>query len=272
MNNARKPSRIAAAIRYLNDLRQFLKFDNQERIVKVGIDSPADGDEIAAHVGQLVDLQSLTFYESDLTDVGLRELSHLVNLRDLTLRGSKITADGLRCLEAMSRLKDLSIETAQDLDLRAFERIGRVQSLLELSLKGGRFRDADLAPLAGLTNLQELRLYEAENVTGGFASHLVGLTQLRTFIAWNTKHRRWLGVHREAVRPAESLYGRALYECRTEAPRPVKESDNALPSFRACYGRGRGPCRRVAAIRFSLPGYATAGRRYHSGSAPLLNA
>ena len=32
------------------------------------------GDEIATVVGQLVDLQSLTFYESDPTDQGLRQL------------------------------------------------------------------------------------------------------------------------------------------------------------------------------------------------------
>ena len=167
-------------MRYLIGVDQFLKFDNQERVVKVGISRSTDGDEIAAHVGQLIDLQSLTFYESDLTDQGLRQLSRLVNLRNLTLRGSKITADGLVSLEAMSQLEDLYIETARDLDRRAFERIGRVQSLSRLALREGRFCDADLAPLEALTNLQELRLYETGNVTGTFAIHLGGLSHLRT--------------------------------------------------------------------------------------------
>ena len=76
--------------------------------------------------------------------------------------------------------KQLYIETAQDLDLHAFQRIGRVPSLSELAVSEGSFCDADLAPLAALTNLQELRLYETENVTGTFASHLVGLSHLRT--------------------------------------------------------------------------------------------
>ena len=82
----------------------------------MGISSSTGGDEIAAHIGHLVDLQSLTFYESNLTDQGLRQLSRLVNLRDLSLHGSKITAGGLASLEGMSQLKNLYIETGQYLD------------------------------------------------------------------------------------------------------------------------------------------------------------
>ena len=180
MTSAGELSRIAAALRYLNGIDEFFEFDNQERVVEVYISRSGGGDETAAHVGQLVDLQSLTFSQSDLTDVGLRQLSRLVNLRKLSLHGSKITADGLVCLAAMSQLEQLYIKTARDLDLHAFEQIGRVPSLLELAVSDGRFCDADLAPLAALTNLQVLRLYEAENVTGTFASHFVGLSQLRT--------------------------------------------------------------------------------------------
>jgi hypothetical protein len=179
MANAGEPNRVSVALRYLSSIGEFFEFDHQERVVKVSISDSTRGDEIAAHVGQLVDLQSLTFYESDLTDEGLRQLSRLVNLRDLSLHGSKITADGLVCLEAMSQLKDLYIETGQYLERHAFERIGRIQSLSELAVRGGSFCDADLAPLAALTNLQELRLYETKNVTGTFASHLVGLAHLR---------------------------------------------------------------------------------------------
>ncbi|HEX4147190.1 MAG TPA: DUF4375 domain-containing protein [Pirellulales bacterium] len=46
-------------------------------------------------------------------------------------------------------------------------------------MRKGSFCDADLAPLAALTNLQELRLYETKNVTGTFAGHLVDLPHLR---------------------------------------------------------------------------------------------
>ncbi|HEX4143895.1 MAG TPA: DUF4375 domain-containing protein [Pirellulales bacterium] len=179
MMNAGEPSQMAVAVRYLNSIGQYIKFDNQERIVEVSISSSTGGDEIAAHIGQLIDLQSLTFFRSDLTDEGLRHLGRLVNLRDLSLHGSKITADGLASLESMSQLKDLYIKTAQDLDRDAFERIGRVQSLSRLTLNEGRFCDADLAPLSTLTNLEELTLYENENITGTFAIHLVGLPQLR---------------------------------------------------------------------------------------------
>ena len=179
MTNVGEPSRIAAALRYLSRIGEFFEFDNQERVVKVYISAPTGGDEIAAHVGQLIDLQSLTFSESDLSDAGLRHLSQLVNLRDLSLHGSKITADGLACLEAMSQLKQLYIKTAQYFDLHAFQRIGRIQSLSKLTLSEGSFCDADLALLAALTDLEELRLYENKNITGTFALHLVGLPRLR---------------------------------------------------------------------------------------------
>ena len=179
MTNVGEPSRIAAALRYLSRIGEFFEFDNQERVVKVYISAPTGGDEIAAHVGQLFDLQSLTFSESNLSDAGLRHLSQLVNLRDLSLQGSKLTADGLVCLEAMSLLEHLYIETAQYLDLPAFERISRIQSLSRLTLGEGSFCDADLAPLAALTGLEELTLYENENITGTFALHLVGLPHLQ---------------------------------------------------------------------------------------------
>ena len=179
MTNAGEPNRVSAALRYLNGIGEFFEFDNQERVVKVGIGSSTGGDETAAHIGQLVDLQSLTFYESDLTDEGLCQLCNLVNLRELSLHGSKITAEGLASLETMAQLKDLYIETGQYLELHAFERIGRIQSLSKLAVKKGRFCDADLAPLSTLTNLQELALYENENITGTFAIHLVGLPHLR---------------------------------------------------------------------------------------------
>ena len=61
MTNVGEPSQIAKALRYLNKIGEFFEFDNQERVVKVYISAPTGGDEIAAHVGQLVDLQSLTF-------------------------------------------------------------------------------------------------------------------------------------------------------------------------------------------------------------------
>ena len=44
-----------------------------------------------------------------------------------------------------------------------------------MAVKKGSFCDVDIAPLSTLTNLQELTLYENENITGAFAIHLVGL-------------------------------------------------------------------------------------------------
>jgi Leucine-rich repeat (LRR) protein len=179
MTSAREPSRIAAALNYLRSIPEDFQFDAQERVVDVNISAETGGDEIAAHVGHLVDLRSLTFYRSDLTDNGLRHLAGLVNLRELWLYGPKITVAGIACLGSMSHLEDLYIDKAHGVDLDVLRSISRLTSLTALNLDGGRFRDAALAPLAALTNLEKLSLHRNENIHGTFSVHLVALRRFK---------------------------------------------------------------------------------------------
>ncbi len=182
MTNANDKSRVAAALNYLRKHRQFFEFDDQERIVKVCISDAANADEFAAHVGNLRDLEKLRFSRTNLTNDGLRHLSTLMQLRELCIDGFdglKITSAGLAHLSAMSQLDYLYIEDARGLDLAAFTYIALVQSLRKLTLCGGRFSDADLAPLAALVNLEELSLSECSEVNGTFSKDLIGLPRLQ---------------------------------------------------------------------------------------------
>jgi Leucine-rich repeat (LRR) protein len=179
MTRARDPSRIVTALRYLRSIREHFEFDDQERVVKVCISAESGSDQIAAHIGHLFDLRSLTFYRSDVTDEGLRHLARLVNLRELWLYGPKITAAGIAWLGGMSHLEDLYIDKAHGIDLDALRCIARLSSLIELNLDAGSFCEADLAPLAALTNLEKLRLHRNKNINGTFSVHLVALGRFK---------------------------------------------------------------------------------------------
>jgi hypothetical protein len=179
MTSTNDDSRVAAALDYLRMHNHYFQFDNNERVVKVAVDDAADGDEVAAHIGNLRDLQELTFYGTGLTDNGLGHLAGLVRLKKLCIDGPGFTSAGLAHLGAMSQLEFLYFRDARGLDLAGFACIARVPSVRELSLRGGRFCDADLEPLSALVNLEELRLSENDEIHGTFCKYLIGLPRLR---------------------------------------------------------------------------------------------
>ncbi len=64
ITSADDTTRVAAALDYMRRHKHFFEFDDQERVVKVGVSDAANVDEIAAHIGSLRDLQELTFYRT----------------------------------------------------------------------------------------------------------------------------------------------------------------------------------------------------------------
>lgn len=179
MANAKNTSRVAAALDYLRKRREFFEFDEQERVVRVGISRNFDVDELAAQLGNLRDLRELTFYQTGLSDVAMASLAGLVDLRKLSVGGTAGTSRGLAHLSALSRLEKLTIDDASELDRAGFECIARLGSLRELSLQGGRFADSDLEPLSALAKLERLSLSENAFVHGEFCECFVGKVPLR---------------------------------------------------------------------------------------------
>ena len=117
----------------------------------------------------------------------------------------------------MSQLEDLYIRDARDLDLAAFTCIARVPSLRKLTLRGGRFCDADLAPLAALVNLEELSLSECNEVHGTFCKDLIGLPRLRRLSLGEIGGQvtdEGLASIAELSGLVRAVLGRAFYECR----------------------------------------------------------
>lgn len=65
------------------------------------------------------------------------------------------------------------------LNARGFEHISQLRNLISLSVRGDDFRDADMAPLASLSNLEELSLGEGRSIDGTFAAYLADLQRLQ---------------------------------------------------------------------------------------------
>jgi hypothetical protein len=178
MTNPRDQNRIAQALQYLRRHDQFFEFDDQERVVSVGISGLASADEAAEYIGNLRELHELTLYDTGLTDRGFSHLAGLAGLKELSIDGPGFTSKGLSHLSGMSELASLYFGDARGFDLAAFGAIAQVRNLRKLTLKGGGFSDADLAPLAALGNLERLSLAGNLNVRGTFCKQLIGLAHL----------------------------------------------------------------------------------------------
>jgi hypothetical protein len=139
MASADDKNRVAVALDYLRRHNHYFRFDDNERVVEAAVTDGAKIDEIAAHVGNLRDLEKLWFYSTGLSDNALSHLAGLMRLSELWIDGSGFTSTGLAHLGGMSKLEDLYIKNARGLDLAAFACLAGVPSLRRLSLRGGSF-------------------------------------------------------------------------------------------------------------------------------------
>ncbi|MES1213718.1 MAG: hypothetical protein ABUL64_03950 [Singulisphaera sp.] len=177
MSGSQKGSRITAALDCLRNCDQFFEFDNRERVTRVEVYHATDADEIAAHVGNLHDLQRLRFEDSDLSDVGLSQLKDLTNLQEFTLRGKNFTSVGLSALRGLGKITKLVLDSP-GLDRLAIQHASHLRSLRDLTLYGGTFQDDDLAPIAALINLEELEVSKNDRINGTYCRYLSNLKRL----------------------------------------------------------------------------------------------
>ena len=112
------------------------------------------------HLAKLPQLETLWIGENEgVTDEGLKAIGRLVNLTVLDLMSTKISREGLAQLSGLKKLKTLLLDR-NDIE------------------------EADLAYLAPLESLEELRLYYIKGrITDVGAEHLARLKSLRTITA-----------------------------------------------------------------------------------------
>jgi len=160
-------------------------------------------DEDMAHVAALTNLEDLDLTSVSLGDAGLAHLAKLTSLKILRLHavGGKITDEGLRFLSALTNLEELELGGLSRVEGPGLSHLKNLRNLKSLHLSipgieqdllkhirtlqrlrhlkaGIEVKDADLANLSGLRELESLELHSRVSDVG--LLHLESLGKLRS--------------------------------------------------------------------------------------------
>jgi len=116
------------------------------------------GDEGAANLRKLTNLQTLNLFRTQVGDKGLSHLRKLTRLETLLIGGTKVTDSGLANLKSMTQLKKLSLFQTQvtDAGIPHLKLLGKLEQLL---ISGTKITDAGAREL--LKALPRLRFNES---------------------------------------------------------------------------------------------------------------
>ncbi len=123
-----------------------------------------------------VDVKVLNLSDTQVTDIGVKDLAGLKNLQVLVLARTRVTDAGLKELANLKTLQALNLNGTNVTDA-GLKQLAGLQSLQRLDLNYTNVTEAGVKELAGLTNLQWLDL-SGTNVTDAGLKHLAGLQSL----------------------------------------------------------------------------------------------
>lgn len=125
-------------------------------------------------------LRHLTLFECPFTDKGLAELGRLDALERLEIFNAKLTTSGLSSLNKLTRLENLRFSRVSPGDAHMdLSGLVNLRSLIIGSgFSGPPLRDADLACLANLKNLQSFQMDFCRGIGDAGLAHLAGLTRM----------------------------------------------------------------------------------------------
>jgi hypothetical protein len=140
------------------------------------------GDADLAHLAKLTSLERLpSQLVEDVTDKGLEHLSALTKLQELYLGYSKITDAGLAHLQKMKDMRMLSVIGTNGITGTGLVNLKGMDKLVTIDLNWTKVDDAALAHLAGLTELNEVRLGNTSVTDKGLAE-LKKLKKLKSLV------------------------------------------------------------------------------------------
>ncbi|HNY80716.1 MAG: hypothetical protein RBS72_09305 [Sedimentisphaerales bacterium] len=152
---------------------------------ELSVGSIAMTDASMEAIATLGNLRNLALFGcTAVTDEGLKELASLKDLEVLNVHDANATISGLSCLNGLSNLRRLDIDgVKQDysgLDLSGLKKLE--QLTIGTRRDGGVISDADVACLAGLTQLTWLQIgnpaIRPPSLTDQGLASLAGLTQM----------------------------------------------------------------------------------------------
>lgn len=135
------------------------------------------------HLRKLTALQSLSFWDPDITDAGLHHLSGLTEIRSLHLSDTGISDAGLNYLGVLTGLQNLSVSTTK------VTVVPDLPNLRTLDLDRTHVTDEGMRNLSELHHLQGLGLGYTE-VTDGGLGRLGGPERSSTLAPRRTSNQR----------------------------------------------------------------------------------
>ena len=127
--------------------------------------SHVNDDTIMPLLAKLSDVRHIALYGTDVTNRGLKDLSHLQNLKFLTVSESKLRDESLDALSPL-KLEWLSLRRTWVGDV-AIASLKDMTSLEHLDLERTRVSDRGLKSLEGLYNLRSLDLGRTKVTAAG---------------------------------------------------------------------------------------------------------
>jgi hypothetical protein len=153
-------------------------------IVRFAMGGMSEKEDYLKLVAGLKNLRSLDLYYWGNTGTGLKELAGLKCLQSLNLYQARVTNDGLKELAGLTTLRSLNLGRTRISD-PALQGLAALKELRNLNLSGvpdlaeDQFSDAGLKNLAGLENLEELKLGLQSKITNEGMKELAALKSLR---------------------------------------------------------------------------------------------
>jgi RNA polymerase sigma factor (sigma-70 family) len=164
----------------------------KQNIPGLGVGYMKMGDEDLAKLSAVPGLRTLVLTNTQVTDEGMEKLKKFSALNYLSLEGTNVTGSGFKHLEGVKTLRTLHLAGSK-FDNKALENLREAKSLTTLRLHRtavgadglkvltslpnlhtlelcGSFTDADLKPLANLTNLRKLKLNQTSITDDGVAA------------------------------------------------------------------------------------------------------
>lgn len=129
------------------------------------------------------DFEAIDLNSTNITDEGLKDLSHMSGLKSLHLSNTKITGAGLSGLVDLTGLRSLDLGSTQITD-SALSSLVNFPELQSLNLTKTKISDAALSHVKSLRRLEELNLYYTRVSDAGLDS-IQHMTQLRSLdLGW----------------------------------------------------------------------------------------
>jgi Leucine-rich repeat (LRR) protein len=138
-------------------------------------------DDCLEAIKDLKNLELLDMQDCNLpTEKGLAVLESFPKLRFVRMYGPNVTDKVIGYLKGAKDLRVLSLEQCSSVSPEAFDTIGQMSNLTELSLFGAlKTNDAAVGKLSSLTKMQTLELRQTL-VTSAALSHLKGMKSLKS--------------------------------------------------------------------------------------------